>query len=63
MTNIEPHIEVYDVEKISQVSYGNAGKIALIGAFPTDDVKIALYTSLDEAKNGLKGDYRLLLLS
>ena len=59
MTNIEPHIEVYDVEKISQVSYGNAGKIALIGAFPNDDVKIALYTSLDEAKNGLKGDYRL----
>lgn len=59
MTNIEPHIEVYDVEKIVQTSYGNAGKIALIGAFPTDDVSVALYTSLDEAKAELKGDYIL----
>lgn len=60
MANIEPHIEVYDVQKIVQTAYGNAGKIALIGAFPTSTVSVDIFTSLDEAKNSLKGDYRLV---
>lgn len=59
MTNIEPHVEVYDVEQITQTSYGNAGKIALIGAFPTSTFKIGLFTRNDDAKNAVKGEYRL----
>lgn len=60
MTNIEPHIEVYDVAKIQQQSYGNAGKIALIGAFPNTTVSVAIYDDYEEARNGLKGDYRTI---
>ena len=59
MANIEPHIEVYDVEKVSQVAYGQAGKIALIGAFPTATFKLDVFTDLDDAKDSLKGAYRL----
>ena len=59
MTNIEPHVEVYDVEQITQTSYGNAGKIALIGAFPCDDFSIGLFTRSDDAKNAVLGDYKL----
>lgn len=56
---IEPHIEVYDVEQVAQTSYGNAGKIALIGAFPSATFKIGLFTRSDEAKNAVKGEYKL----
>lgn len=59
MTNIEPHVEVYDVEQITQTSYGNAGKIALIGAFPCNDFSIGLFTRSDDAKNAVLGDYKL----
>lgn len=58
MTNIEPHVEVYDVEQITQTSYGNAGKIALIGAFPCDDFSIGLFTRSDDAKNAVLGEYK-----
>lgn len=58
MTNVEPHIEVYDVAKIQQRGYGNAGKIALIGAFPNSTVSVAVYSDYDEARNALKGAYR-----
>lgn len=60
MTNIEPHIEVYDVAKIQTRGYGNAGKIALIGAFPNATVSVAVYQDYDEARNGLKGAYRTI---
>ena len=40
LTNIEPHIEVYDVQSVSTVGYGNAGKIAVIGAFPSSTFKM-----------------------
>ena len=60
MVNIEPTVEVYDVAKIQQRGYGNAGKIALIGAFPTATVSVALYTDYDEARNGLKGEYKTI---
>ena len=59
MTNIEPHIEVYDVQAVTSSAYGNAGKIAVIGAFPTADFKLGLFTRLDDALESLKGDYRL----
>lgn len=60
MANIEPHIEVYDVAKMTQASYGNAGKIALIGAFPTADFKLDIFTDYNEAREQLKGAYRLI---
>lgn len=59
MVNIEPHIEVYDVQSISSTAYGNAGKIALVGAFPTSTFKLDLFTNLDDAMNALKGEYKL----
>lgn len=59
MANTEPHIEVYDVERIVQTPYGSAGKVALIGAFPTSTIGVEIYTSLDEAKAQLKGEYIL----
>lgn len=58
MANIEPHVEIYDVEKITQPTYGNAGKIALVGAFPTADFKLDLFTDLQVAKNALVGAYK-----
>lgn len=60
LVNIEPHIEVYDVAKIQQSSYGNAGKIALIGAFPNNTVSVEIFTEYDEARNALKGEYRTI---
>lgn len=59
LANIEPHIEVYDVERITHTSYGNAGKIALIGAFPTSTFQLDIFTDLDSAKNALIGEYKL----
>ena len=60
LANVEPHVEVYDVGKITQVSYGNAGKIAVIGAFPTADFKLDVFTDYEEARNALKGAYRTI---
>lgn len=59
MVNIEPHIEVYDVQAVTSQAYGNAGKIAVIGAFPTADFKLGLFTRLDDAMESVKGEYRL----
>lgn len=59
MTNIEPHTEIYDVQAVTSSAYGNAGKITVIGAFPTADFKLGLFTRLDDALESLKGDYRL----
>ena len=58
MVNIEPHIEVYDVQKTKQSTYGNAGKVALVGAFPTSTFQIDIFTDLDEAQNALVGEYK-----
>lgn len=62
MANIEPHIEVYDVAKIQQQGYGAAGKIAVIGAFPTTaaSTRVNVYTSYDKARDDLKGAYRTI---
>lgn len=59
MTNVEPYIIVKDVEKMAQITYGQAGKIALIGAFPTKDINVEVFTSLDDAMNTLKGEFKL----
>lgn len=59
LTNIEPHIEVYDVQSVSTIGYGNAGKIAVIGAFPSATFKMDLFTRLDDAEEAVKGAYKL----
>lgn len=59
MSNIEPYVIVKDVEKMAQQAYGNAGKVALVGAFPCDDVRVAIYNNLADAQDALKGDYKL----
>lgn len=51
----EPSVTVTDVNKIKTKTYGNAGKIALIGAFPNNTVQIDSYTRLEDAQNALKG--------
>lgn len=57
MTTIsEPTVTVTDVDKIKTKTYGNAGKIALIGAFPTNAVQIASYNRCSDAKEALKTD-------
>lgn len=56
-TTNEPKVIVTDVTKMDPRGYGNAGKIALIGAFPTDDISIKSYTSLADAQDELKGEY------
>lgn len=59
MTNIEPYVIVRDMERMITQKYGQAGKVALIGAFPCADVQLDVYTSAIEAKNTLKGEYKL----
>ena len=54
-TTNEPDVIVTDVEKIKTKTYGNAGKIALIGAFPTSTFNIGSYTKLEDAQKDLKG--------
>lgn len=49
-TTNEPDIVVTDVEKIKTKTYGNAGKIAVIGAFPTSSKQIGSYTKLEKAQ-------------
>ena len=50
-TTNEPDVVVTDVEKIKTKTYGNAGKIALIGAFPTTTKQIGSYTKLEDAQS------------
>ena len=50
MTTVEPHIEVRNVEAIDNVDYGQAGKIALVGAFPSTEFKLGLFTNAEAAK-------------
>ena len=50
-TTNEPDVVVTDVEKIKTKTYGNAGKIALIGAFPTSIFQIGSYTKLEDAQS------------
>lgn len=59
MSNTEPYVVVRDVEKMEQLAYGNAGKIALVGAFPCDDVNVAVFTNLSDAQEALKGEFKL----
>jgi len=49
-TTNEPDVVVTDVEKIKTKTYGNAGKVALIGAFPTSTFQIGSYTKLEDAQ-------------
>ena len=51
----EPDVTVTDVDKIKTKTYGNAGKIALIGAFPTSAFNIDSFTRLEDAQKDLKG--------
>lgn len=51
----EPDVTVVDVDKIKTKTYGNAGKIALIGAFPLSTFSIDSFTRLSEAQKALKG--------
>lgn len=59
MVNIEPHIEVYNVPKMIKSPYGSAGKVAVIGAFPSATFKIGIFDDVQEAQNAVLGDYRL----
>ena len=49
-TTNEPDVVVTDVEKIKTKTYGNAGKIAVVGAFPTSTFNIDAYTKLEDAQ-------------
>lgn len=56
MTTInEPSVIVTDVEKIKTKTYGNAGKIALIGAFPSSTFQIDSFSKVEDAKKAVKG--------
>lgn len=56
MSTVEPHVEVYNVDTIPTTEYGRAGKVALIGAFPTSTFKLDLFTSVTAAKTALRGE-------
>ena len=49
-TSNEPDVVVTDVDKIKTKTYGNAGKVALIGAFPNDDFEIGSFSKLEDAQ-------------
>ena len=49
----EPDVVVTDVDKIKTKSYGDAGKIALIGAFPNSTFNIGSFTKLETAQEAL----------
>ena len=59
MVNIEPHIEVYNVKKMSKPAYGAAGKVAVIGAFPSSTFKVGIFDQLEDAQNAVLGEYKL----
>ena len=46
----EPDVVVTDVEKIKTKTYGNAGKIALIGAFPNSTFQVGSFSKLEDAQ-------------
>ena len=50
MTTVEPHVEVRNIESVDAVDYGQAGKIALVGAFPSTEFKLGLFTNAESAK-------------
>lgn len=50
MTTVEPHVEIRNVQAIENVEYGAAGKIALVGAFPSVEFKLGLFTTAAQAK-------------
>ena len=52
-TTNEPDVVVTDVEKIKTKTYGNAGKIACIGAFPSTTFSVKSYTKLEDAQSDL----------
>ena len=56
---IEPTVEVYDVENVTPTPYGVAGKIALIGAFPSLTFNMGVFTDAGAAKNAVKGEYKV----
>lgn len=59
MVNIEPHIEVYNVPKMIKPAYGHAGKIALIGAFPSATFQLGIFDDLGDAQKAVLGAYKL----
>lgn len=59
MVNIEPHIEVYNVPKMLKSVYGAAGKVAVIGAFPSASFQIGIFDDVEEAQKAVLGDYKL----
>ena len=59
MVNIEPHIEVYNVPKMVKSVYGAAGKVAVIGAFPSATFKIGIFDDVESAQKAVLGDYKL----
>ena len=57
--NIEPHVEMYNVKKMKTSKYGQAGKMAVIGAFPTSTFKLGVFESMEEAQKAMLGEYKL----
>ena len=53
VTTNEPDVTVTDVLMIKTRTYGNAGKIALIGAFPISTFLIDSFTKVEDAKSAL----------
>ncbi len=54
MTTInEPDVVVTDVDKIKTKTYGNAGKVAVIGAFPTSEFQIDSFARVEDAQSSL----------
>ena len=53
VTTNEPDVTVTDVPMIKTRTYGNAGKIALIGAFPISTFLIGSFTKVEDAKSAL----------
>ena len=57
--NIEPHVEMHNVKKMKTSKYGQAGKMAVIGAFPTSTFKLGVFESMEEAQKAMLGEYKL----
>lgn len=47
----EPDVVVTDVERIKTKTYGNAGKIAVIGAFPNATFQIGSFSKVEDAQS------------
>ena len=59
MTNIEPHVELYNKKKMKTSQYGEAGKMAVVGAFPSSTFKLGIFDDMEEAQKAMLGDYKL----